>query len=254
VLHDLEPVFERPGELLEAPRLTADGAVVFSDVNGGGVYRDGEPVVPKRRGVGGIVPHRDGGLVITGRTLLHGDRELHAADDLAGYNDLTTTPAGDVLVGALRFRPLAGEEPAPSPLLRVTGPGQATVLSEAVLWPNGVGLAPSGDRLYLNDYARRRVVTMALDGSGEAVFCAAPRGSADGLAVDAEGGVWIALGDGGGVARFTPDGELDVVVDVPADFVTSLSFSGTDVLITTFGAVFRGRSEVAGLPVTPAAV
>ena len=62
------------------------------------------------------------------------------------------------------------------------------------------------------------------------------------------------LGDGGGVARFTPDGELDVVVDVPADFVTSLSFSGTNVLITTFGAVFRGRSEVAGLPVTPAAV
>jgi hypothetical protein len=125
VLHDLEPVFERPGGLLEAPRLSADGAVVFSDVNGGGVYRDGEPVVPKRRGVGGIVPHRDGGLVITGRTLLHGDRELHAADDLAGYNDLTTTPDGHVLVGALRFRPLAGEEPVPSPLLRVTGPGQA---------------------------------------------------------------------------------------------------------------------------------
>jgi sugar lactone lactonase YvrE len=160
VLHDLEPVFERPGGLLEAPRLSADVAVVFSDVNGGGVYRDGEPVVPKRRGVGGIVPHRDGGLVITGRTLLHGDRELHAADDLAGYNDLTTTPEGHVLVGALRFRPLAGEEPVPSPLLRVTGPGQATVLSEAVLWPNGVGLAPSGDRLYLNDYPRRRVVTI----------------------------------------------------------------------------------------------
>jgi hypothetical protein len=44
------------------------------------------------------------------------------------------------------------------------------------------------------------------------------------------------------------------VVDVPADFVTSLSFSGTEVLVTTLGTVFRGRSEVPGLPLAPAAV
>ena len=56
------------------------------------------------------------------------------------------------------------------------------------------------------------------------------------------------------MARFTPAGELDAVIDVPADFVTSLSFSGTDVLVTTLGTVFRGRSEVAGLPVAPAAI
>jgi gluconolactonase len=253
VLHDLAPIHERPGGLLEAPRLTADG-VVFSDVTGGGVYCDGATVVPKRRGVGGIVPHRDGGLVITGRTLLHGERELLAGEGLAGFNDLTTTPDGDVLVGALRFHPFAGEAPVPSPLLRVTGPGQAEVISEEALWPNGVGLAPGGDRVYLCDYAHAQVLTCSLDGSGAAVFCASPRGGADGLAVDAEGGVWVALGDAGAVARFTPAGELDAVVDVPADFVTSLSFSGTEVLVTTLGTVFRGRSEVPGLPLAPAAV
>jgi sugar lactone lactonase YvrE len=95
---------------------------------------------------------------------------------------------------------------------------------------------------------------MERDGTGLAVFCDSPRGAADGLAVDVEGGVWIALGDGGGVARFTPGGELDAVVDAPADFVSSLSFSGTDVLITTIGTLFRGRSEVAGVPVAPAAI
>jgi hypothetical protein len=36
--------------------------------------------------------------------------------------------------------------------------------------------------------------------------------------------------------------------------VSSLSFSGTDVLITTIGTLFRGRSEVAGVPVAPAAI
>ena len=45
MLHDLAPIHERPGGLLEAPRLTADG-VVFSDVTGGGVYCDGATVVP----------------------------------------------------------------------------------------------------------------------------------------------------------------------------------------------------------------
>ena len=69
MLGDIERVVERPGALLEGPRLTADGAVLYSDVTGGGVYRDGDVVVPKRRGIGGLVPHRDGGVVVTGRTV-----------------------------------------------------------------------------------------------------------------------------------------------------------------------------------------
>jgi hypothetical protein len=48
-------------------------------------------------------------------------------------------------------------------------------------------------------------------------------------------------------------GLVDALIDVPADFVSSLSFSGHDVLITTVGTVFRGRSDVAGLAVAPAA-
>jgi hypothetical protein len=159
VLGAIEPVLRRPGGLLECPRLTADGAVLYSDVTGGGVYRDGEPVVPKRRGVGGLVEHRDGGLVITGRTLLHGDCELLARDDLTGFNDLTTTPEGEVIVGALRFHPFAGEDPVPGQLLLLRGPGDAVVLDESLLWPNGIGLSPDGERLYACDYARRQVLT-----------------------------------------------------------------------------------------------
>jgi hypothetical protein len=60
VLSALRPIFERPRALLEAPRLAADGAVLFSDVTGGGVCRNGEPIVPRGRGIGGLVEHRDG--------------------------------------------------------------------------------------------------------------------------------------------------------------------------------------------------
>jgi sugar lactone lactonase YvrE len=194
-------------------------------------------------------------VVVTGRTLQHGERELLGGlEGVTGFNDLVTTPGGDVVVGALRFRPFAGEEPAPGQILRVAGPGRATVLDESVLWPNGIGLSPAGDRLYVCDYARRQVVTMGLDGSAPEVFCTSPKGAADGLAVDVEGGVWVALGDAGGVARFTAGGELDTVVDVPADFVSSLAFSGTDVLVTTVGTLFHARSEIAGMPVAAAAI
>jgi sugar lactone lactonase YvrE len=251
VLGDIERVLERPGALLEGPRLTADGALLYSDVTGGGVYRDGDVVVPMRRGVGGLVPHREGGVVVTGRTVQHGERVLLASDDLTGFNDLTTTPEGELLVGALRFHPFKGEEPVPSALLHLRAPG---VLDDAVLWPNGIGLSPGGDRLYMCDYARAHVVTMGIDGGGRAVFAESPRGSADGLAVDVEGGVWVALGDAGAVARFDSDGDLAAVVDIPADFVSSISFRGTDVLITAVGALFRARSEVAGVPVADARI
>ena len=254
MLGDIERVLERPGALLEGPRLTADGVVLYSDVTGGGVYHNGDVVVPKRRGVGGLVPHRVGGVVVTGRTVQHGERVLLARDDLTGFNDLTTTADGELLVGALRFHPFKGEEPVPGALLHVRAPGDAVVLDEAVLWPNGIGLSPAGDRLYMSDYARAHVVTMGIDGGGRAVFAESPRGSADGLAVDVEGGVWVALGDAGAVARFDPAGDLDAVVDVPADFVSSISFRSTDVLITTVGALFRARSEIAGVPVADAAI
>src|SRR6476469_8065523 len=72
----LVAVLERPHSLLEAPRLGADGEIVYSDVIAGGVWGCGpegeiREIVPRRRGVGGIVPHAGGGWVISGSSLLH---------------------------------------------------------------------------------------------------------------------------------------------------------------------------------------
>jgi len=85
----VEAVLLRPHGLLEAPCFGARGELVYSDVTGGGVFAcepDGSvrELLPKRRGVGGIVAHADGGWVVSGRTLVHlgaggGQRELLAA-------------------------------------------------------------------------------------------------------------------------------------------------------------------------------
>ena len=77
------------------------------------------------------------------------------------------------------------------------------------------------------------------------------------MAVDLEGGVWVALGGGAAIARFV-DGEPVHTVEVPgADFVSSVCFGGPaldDLYVTTRTAVLRTRVEVAGLRVPPARI
>jgi xylono-1,5-lactonase len=265
--------------LAEGPCAAADGSVYFSDVLGGGVHRwtpDGEvtTVVPKRRGVGGIVLHADGGVVVSGREVLHvhdgESRVLLAAEGVAGFNDMAADGGGRLYAGALRFRPFGGESPVPGEVWRIDREARATVLFGDIDWPNGIGFSPDGGTIYTSDYASGQVLAHDLGADDEArerrVFAQSPSGAADGLAVDVEGGVWVALGAGAGVARFWPDGRLDHVLDVPAGFVSSVCFGGDDLrdlYVTTAaegddparaGALLRTRTDMPGLPAGVAAV
>jgi gluconolactonase len=279
LLSAIEPVQEvlrRPHGLLEGPRFAPTGELVYSDVIAGGVYAcDGagevRVLLSKRRGIGGIVAHADGGWIVSGRTLVHlredgSQRELRGEDGACGYNDLGTTAAGELLAGVLRYRPLAGEPARPGQLLLIGVDGVSRVISEEIVWPNGIGVSADGDTVYVSDYADGTVSAVSLSGGAQRAFARSPRGSADGLALDVDGGVWVALGEGAAVARFDGDGGLDEVVELPASFVSSLCFGGADmcdVLITTAdnhvqpelgGTLLRARSAVPGLAVYPARV
>lgn len=84
-------------------------------------------------------------------------------------------------------------------------------------------------------------------------------GGSDALAVDLEGGIWVALYLAGCVQRLLPDGPRERRIDVPARMVTSLCLGGDDLrdlyIVSAdntsdpgrAGSVFRARSEVAGL-------
>jgi sugar lactone lactonase YvrE len=86
----------------------------------------------------------------------------------------------------------------------------------------------------------------------------------DGLTVDAEGGVWVAFFGSGAVRRYSPEGRLDAVVEVPAGQVTACTFGGEgldELFITTSrenlgpdddplaGSLFRAEVGMRGLPV-----
>jgi sugar lactone lactonase YvrE len=170
-------------------------------------------LLAKRRGIGGIIPHQDDGWVLSGRDLVHlspdaSQRVLFADDDAYGFNDLGTTTSGDLLAGVLRFRPLVGDPPRNGQLLQIKADGTVEVLTEEIVWPNGIGATPDGGTVYISDYAQKVVLAVSLNDCSVHEFCRSPDGSANGLALDCEGGVWVALGEGGGVARFHPDGQL----------------------------------------------
>jgi sugar lactone lactonase YvrE len=267
-------VLERTHSLLEGPCVVPEG-IAYSDVLAGGVFLvrdDGrvEELLARRRGIGGIVAHRDGGVVISGRTITHlrrgAAREVHVDESATGFNDIAVDPDGAVVAGVLRYNLLRGEDPVPGELCRIAAEGAITTLATGITWPNGIGFSPDGETMYASDYAAGEVLAIRRGSQSGEVFAKPPRGAPDGLAVDREGGVWVALGDAGAIARFSPDGSVDSVTDVPAGFVSSLCFGGEDlcdVYITTGdnlvspqtgGTLFHARADVPGLPLAMAAV
>jgi sugar lactone lactonase YvrE len=265
--------------LIEGPTVDGHGNLYFSDVLGGGVYRrdpDGEitTVVPKRRGVGGIVLHADGGVVVSGRDIVHvrdgTNRTLLGIDDVLGWNDICADSAGHVYAGSIRFFVFDPDATAvPGELWRVDAEGDGSVLYSHVVHANGVALSPGERTIYHSD-TRSNVIlvhTLADDGTaGDRRAFHFPPGAPDGMAIDAQGLLWVASAGAGCVVRLTPDGEIDRVLEVPAKTVTSVCFEADDghnLYVVTAdntdepergGTIFRIPVDVAGAPVRPARI
>jgi gluconolactonase len=267
-------------QLVEGPTDDGAGGLYFSDVLGGGVHHlraDGrvELAVPKRRGVGGIALHEDGGLVISGRDLVHvkdgATRTVLSVPGVLGWNDLCTDAAGAVYAGSLRFAVFdPAAQAVPGECWRLAPGAAAESLYGGMVHANGIGVSPDGKALWHSDTRRGVLVVHALGQGGRAAERREIRvegeGRPDGLAFDDAGCAWVASAGGGRVDRFTPAGRLDLSVAVPARMVTSLCFAGSDardlIVVTADhaeeptrrGCVFRGRSDVAGAAVHPARV
>jgi xylono-1,5-lactonase len=264
--------------LVEGPTIDSDGSLVFSDVLDGGVYRlrgDGttETVVAKRRGVGGIARHADGGYVIGGRELMHvgngADRVLAALDGALGVNDFGTDAIGRIYVGTVRYRSLdPSATPVPGELWRVDLDGAATMLYGDVHQCNGVAISPDGTTLFHADTRSHCVIVHDLRDESTSVanrrhWAMGPRSQPDGLALDVNGCLWVADHGAGHVVRFQPDGTIDSVLAVPSRHVTSVCFDGADLVVVTAsndgephrrGSIFRTTTQTSGAPVHPARV
>jgi gluconolactonase len=271
---------------IEGPCADDDGGLYFSDVYNGGVFRltpggSVELVVPKRKGVGGICLHADGGIVVAGRDVsrvvdgvsevLVGPDDLPAAAHrFSGFNDLGADHLGRVFVGAGR-RNLEGEL-EDCELFLLSERGRALTVDRGIGLPNGVVASPDEHWLYHADTEHRSIAVIDLTDPAPVPPVArrfstgAAPGGPDGMACDEEGGLWLACHEGGCIARFTPDGELDRTVDVPAHDPLNVCFVGpglAQLIVVTLdnterpelgGCVFRTEVGVRGAPVPRATI
>jgi gluconolactonase len=271
--------------LIEGPAWDPAKGLYFSDVLGGGIYlldrKDQVSLaVPKRRGIGGMALHADGGLVAGGRDIVHVSLADHgmkvlldrkAADNAIGFNDLTTDAVGRVYVGSIAYAIFKGDEPKPGNLYIIDLDGKVRQISDGILLTNGLGFSPDGRLLYHSDARRElvRVYNVADDGTvshWRAFAAMGPDSVPDGLKVAADGSVWVADAQGSRVAVFAADGRHRRDIPVPRPMVTSLCFGGDDLrdlyIVTgsrggpseSCGTVYRLRSDVAGLPLPVARV
>jgi sugar lactone lactonase YvrE len=252
-VHQYDPVTHRGGVLLETP---AD--------------------------VGAVVPRRQGGVAI-------------AMDGVfATYDAGATTPSMIIPIGIGRFATRMndgkcdpqgrfgagtaayGLPPGSGSLYRLDRDLTATRVLDGITISNGLGWSPDGRTMYYIDTAtggldafdfdprsggisnRRRLITVPPG-----------RGDPDGLAVDGDGGLWVALWGGGAVQRYEPDGRPDQLVNLPCRLVTSCAFGGVDLdelFITTAsvgltaddlsaqpgaGGLFSCHPRRTGLPTNP---
>ncbi|WP_369195793.1 SMP-30/gluconolactonase/LRE family protein [Streptomyces djakartensis] len=242
-------------ELGEGPTWdAAAGRLLWLDILGCRVHTY-DPATGRRttrrtdQHVGAVKPRAAGGLVLNLRDGI-GLLDPEEGDTGGGFrwlcrepvpgrraNDAAVAPDGSLWAGTMRY----DEAPGGGTLSRVTGDGSAETVLDDVTVSNGTGWSPDGRLMYYIDTPTRRVeVFDHADGrvSGRRTLAEIEEGAGfpDGLTVDAEGCVWVALWQGSAVRRYTPDGRLDRVVELPVPLVTACAFGGAglgDLYITT---------------------
>lgn len=230
----------------------AAGALVWVDIPAGRVHRyypavDMDDVVDFGCAIGAAVPRASGGLVLATE---HGfavsekgaDDLVHVApflegDDSVRMNDGKCDRLGRFWAGTMAYDLRAGA----AVLCRLDTDHSVHTVLPGVTLSNGLDWSDDGGTMYYIDSLafgvdaldvdmpggtvsnRRRLVDIPNDPTSPCGFTLA-----DGLTVDAEGQVWVAIHGAGEVRRYDPRGRLTQVVELPVACPTSVAFGGED--------------------------
>ncbi|HLU57436.1 MAG TPA: SMP-30/gluconolactonase/LRE family protein [Pseudonocardia sp.] len=188
------------------------------------------------------------------------------SDEGVRMNDGGCDPAGGFWCGSMAYDAAPGR----GALYRLAPDGSVATMLTGITVSNGLCWTPDGAHAYYVDSDTGRIDVLTVDLAAPAVtsrekFVDVEGGTPDGLTVDAEGGVWVALWGGSAVHRYAADGALDAVVQVPTTHPTACAFAGPELdelWITTSatgagvtdgraGALYRCRPGVRGVEPFP---
>lgn len=190
--------------------------------------------------IGTVVPTNDGNAVValengifilnldTEELVLLSNPEEHLEN--IRLNDGKCDPAGRLWVGSMHLQQI---ENAAS-LYRIEHDGTHTQMLDSITISNGIIWSLDEKTMYYIDTHRGNVRAFDYekatgDITNERVIIEVPDslGYPDGMTIDEEGMLWIALWSGSCVSRWNPDtGELLETIAVPAKNVTACAFGG----------------------------
>ena len=253
------------------------GGLQFVDMLAGDILSLADDGAVQRRHVGDVAaairPRSKGGSVIgieRGFALENIDGTLIRQDELwtndrVRMNEGSCDPDGRFYCGSMS----RDKRPGAGALYRLDPDLSVRVVLPGVTISNGLEWSRDGSRAYYNDTATFSVSVFDYDShaglTNRRVFVdlSAEGKRPDGLTVDEQGGVWVALSNGSAVRGYTVDGVLGEVVEVPVKKVTACTFGGPQLdqlFITTSkegvdtatdplaGSLFQAVVGVRGLP------
>jgi len=270
------PTSPRPDVVLDAHAALGEGPVwdaeqrrlVWLDILPGLVHRfdpatGGDDVFRAGKPVGSAGLRRGGGLVLAvedGFALL--DPAWQRLDQVAviahpgppaRFNDGKCDPAGRFLAGTMAY----DQTPGAGSVHRLSQDLTVTRLLDGVTISNGLAWTADGATLYYIDSPTQGVdafdydtETGRLGNRRRVVDIPAAAGLPDGMTIDADGCLWVALYRGSAVHRYTPDGRLDTVLSFPVTNVTCPVFGGAGlgVLYVTSARDGLGERQLAAQP------
>jgi sugar lactone lactonase YvrE len=279
---------ERAYGLAEGPLWDGDRErVLWVDINAGAVHSgrlEGGVVTPDGQlgfaeTVGAVARATDGQLIVAGARELYRVDHDYGREVMAGLipahkhsrlNDGACDPSGRFLVGSLALDARQNDEC----LYRLGADGDVAILDDDLTLSNGLAWSPDGSVLYNVDTTPGVIWSRSYDSGSGACGPRAPvlrfgDGSPDGLCVDTDGNLWVAVWGAGEVRCYTPAGDRLATVSVPAPNTSSVAFVGPArdaLLITTArqplsatqldafplsGHLFLAHVDATGVPSTP---
>jgi len=248
---------ELRAELGEGLQLFPDGTSRLVDIPNGKVFRlDNQTPIHERQlahEVSKSLPWQ-AGQVILGRHFLHffdqdgnESSRLKVSEESSNLrcSDGCVMPDGSLLIGLVdrNLRAAAGS------LIHVAiSRDIAEVLSGATI-PNGIAVMPGEREIVWVDSPTQTLVLFPINQEGrlgerEDYFVIEDSfGVPDGLTVDSEGGIWVAMWGGSKLIRVSPDRKIDIQVEVGTKNITSCAFDSADNLLITSATAALSKDE-----------
>ncbi|WP_058632440.1 SMP-30/gluconolactonase/LRE family protein [Microbacterium oxydans] len=265
----------------ESPRWDGrDGSLAWIDMATGSLHRgriDGGRVIPGSAVVVGaqigapipLAQPGQGWLVGVDRRVVHVSDDgavCPLTDDIAAPGDYMNDGGGDP-VGRFWVGSQSMPRDPHCTLWSIDPDGEPTARLEGVTVSNGLAFDSTGSTLFYIDTLPDRSIEafdVAPDGelSNRRTVCRVEGGNPDGMAIDLEGMLWVAVWDASEVRRYSPDGQLVETIVLPAKRPTAVALVDRLLVITTAsiglaepadadGALLGVQVEVGGVPAYP---